>query len=410
MHQGDVMPDDPLEPVVHRGANTHVHLPPNFSAFTTAEDAVAAAAAQGVLVIGASNFHDTRVYGRFREAAEAAGILPLFGLELISVLDEPADRDVRVNDPANPGRMYLCGKGIDPDAEPTPLAREIAGAARASDELRARAIVARLRDHLAAHGLDADLDDAAIVDAVAERAGVPRDWVVLQERHIAMAVQEWLFLQVAPERRADVLARLYDAPPAAPAGDAVAVQGEIRSRLMKAGRVAFVAESPLTFERAYRLVLERGGIPCYPTLADGASPVCPWEEPPATLAERLLDREIHVAELIPGRNDRAIVDAYATAFRDAGIVVMAGTEHNTQERIPVEPRCRDGEPPSSAARSLFWEGACVVAAHQHERANGRPGYVDADGNPAGGFPDTESRIRWFRELGASVIAAAGAPG
>jgi hypothetical protein len=110
-----------------------------------------------------------------------------------------------------------------------------------------------------------------------------------------------------------------------------------------------------------------------------------------------------MAELIPERNDRAVVDAYVSAFRDAGIVVMAGTEHNTQQRIPIAPRCRDGLPPSGMARSLFWEGTCVVAAHQHERANGRPGFVDADGRPAAGFPDTESRIRWFWELGANLI-------
>ena len=42
--------------------NTHVHLAPNFSAFETAEVAVRAAASEGVRVMGASNFHDTRVY------------------------------------------------------------------------------------------------------------------------------------------------------------------------------------------------------------------------------------------------------------------------------------------------------------------------------------------------------------
>ena len=108
----------------------------------------------------------------------------------------------------------------------------------------------------------------------------------------------------------------------------------------------------MTFERAYRLVLERDGIPCYPTLADGVDPVCPWEEPPAALAGRLLERGIHVAELIPERNDRAVVDAYVSAFRDAGIVVMAGTEHNTQQRIPIEPRCR------TACRRPGWPGRC----------------------------------------------------
>src|SRR5659263_142008 len=63
--------------------NTHIHLPPNFSAFDTPEDAVATAAREGVRVLGASNFHDLGVYARFASIDEQAGILPVFGMELI---------------------------------------------------------------------------------------------------------------------------------------------------------------------------------------------------------------------------------------------------------------------------------------------------------------------------------------
>ena len=112
--------------------NTHVHLPPNFSAFETAEDAVQAAAAEGVTVLGASNFHHHGIYRRFADAATAAGIVPLFGLEFISVMDDLRDAAVKVNDPANPGRIYLCGKGVDPFARPT------ATATRLLEQVRAR--------------------------------------------------------------------------------------------------------------------------------------------------------------------------------------------------------------------------------------------------------------------------------
>ena len=61
-------------------ANTHVHLPPNYSAFETAEQAVRAAAAEGVAVIGTSNYHDFRVYSGFAAAAAEAGVVPLFGV------------------------------------------------------------------------------------------------------------------------------------------------------------------------------------------------------------------------------------------------------------------------------------------------------------------------------------------
>jgi hypothetical protein len=383
--------------------NTHVHVPPNFSAFTTPEDAVSTAAAEGARVVGVSNFHDHQVYGRFAAAARAAGILPLFGLEFVTVVEPLRAAGTRINDPGNPGRMYLCGKGVDPFREPTPLGRELASAARAENVARAEAMVALLRDHFATAGLATSLDAAAIVADVAERAGVPEAWVVLQERHMAMAFQEALFLQVSPDRRAALLARAFAGPTGVAVEDPVAVQGEIRARLMKAGRPAFVPESAQSFEDARRLILEWDGIPAYPTLADGATPVCPWEAPPELLARRLLEHRLYLAELIPGRNEPAVVDAYVAAFRAAGIVVTAGTEHNTSERIPVDPACRGGRPLSPAARSAFWEGTCVIAGHQHQRSRGLPGFVDGDGNPAGQFADHEARIRWFADLGARLI-------
>lgn len=396
----------PAGPTGRPVLNTHVHLPPNFSPFETAEDAVRTAAAEGVRVLGASNFHDQRIYGRFAEATEAAGIIPLFGLELITVVDELQEAGTRVNDPGNPGRLYLCGKGVNPFAPPTETALRLGAKARAADVERMRRMVPRLRACFAEAGLETMLTDEDIAGEVAERAGVPRDWVVLQERHVALAFQEKLFLAVAPGRRASLLARAFGGPCGVAADDPIAVQGEIRSRLMKAGRPAFVPESPVSFEDAYRLVLEMGGIPCYPTLADGATPICRWEEPPDALAARVLARGIHAAELIPNRNQPAVVDAYAAAFRSAGIIVTAGTEHNTLERIPLEPLCADGSRPSEAARDVFWEGTCVIAAHQHLRFGGRPGFVDRDGRPNAGFPDAESRIGWFRDLGAELVGAA----
>ena len=386
--------------------NTHVHVPPNFSAFETAEDAVETAAAEGVRVVGVSNFHDHRVYGRFADAAAAAGIVPLFGLEFISVVDSLRDAGTKVNDPGNPGRMYFCGKGVNPFATPTATAARLMARARAADTDRMRAMVPRLGACFEEAGLEIALTAENIIEEVAEQARVPREWVVLQERHVAMAFQEAVFLMAAPERRHELLARAFGGPFGGSVDHPIAVQDEIRSRLLKAGRPAFVPESPVSFDDAYRLILEMDGIPCYPTLADGASPVCPWEEPPNALAQRVFGRGTHVAELIPNRNLPAVVDAYVAAFRDAGIIVMAGTEHNTRQRIPLEPRCVDGSLPSPTALAAFWEATCVVAAHQHLRTSGRPGYVDGQGRLNPGFPDGEARIRWFAELGAELIGAA----
>jgi hypothetical protein len=357
--------------------NTHVHFPPNFSAFGTVADAVGAAAAEGAGAVGISNFFDQQVYARFAEQAQAAGIVPLYGLEFITLDEELAASGVRVNDPANPGRMYLCGKGISPFSRKSEAASRIAATIREGNDRRAEEMVARLAAHFASCGLDTGLTATVAAHEVALAAQVPVEWVSLQERHIAQAFQRALAALPRDERSA-VLERAYGGPSAVEVDDPVALQGELRSRLIKVGTPGFVAEVPLSFADAYRYVLELDGIPTYPTLADGTSPVCPFEEPAEQLATQLVVRGVHAAELIPIRNTVACVDAYVRAFTDAGIVVMAGTEHNTLERIPIEVACVDG-PVSAFARQAFWEATCVVAAHQHEVGEGRPGYVDGTG-------------------------------
>jgi len=383
--------------------NTHVHLPPNFSAFDTAEQAVRVAAAEGVAAIGSSNYYDFGVYRRFAAAAAEAGVMPLFGVEIITLIDDLPGGGTLVNDPTNLNRMYLCGKGLAHHDQPPPSAARRMAAMRAAGDDRMRQMTMRVAACFAQAGLDGSETPEQIAASVAGRCGVPIEWVSLQERHVAQAFQESLFHGVPADDRTAVLGRLFETSTGVDTTDAVAVQEAIRSNLMKAGKPAFVPEAAISFDEAYRLVLELGGIPCYPILADGASPVCPFEDPPAALAERLRSRGIYCAELIPGRNRLEVVDRYVAELRRAGIVVMAGTEHNTRRMIPLEPVALGGEPLSDPSREAFWEGTCVVAAHQELSASGRPGYVDGDGRPAAGFADGEARIRQFCRVGAEMI-------
>lgn len=374
--------------------NTHVHVPPNFSAFTSPEDVVETARAEGVRAIGISNFYDQQVYGRFAELCRAAGIVPLFGLEFITLVPDLEAAGIRVNDPANPGRMYVCGKGIEWFREKSAVAAATAAEIREGNDARAAEMVQRLDSHLQEAGLPTRLTAGAIAADVAARGGIPVAFVSLQERHIARAVEEAVSAMPAAGRAA-VLEKAYSGSAKSSLDDPVGMQGEVRSRLLKAGTAGFAPEVPLSFEAAYAYVLAMGGIPCYPTLADGVTPVCPFEEPAEELAARLVERGIHLAELIPIRNASAVVDAYVAAFRAAGIEVVAGTEHNTADRIPFDPACTDG-PMSDFARAAFWRGTCIVAAHQARVATGLPGYVDAQGALAS---DVEELVR----EGAAII-------
>ncbi len=371
--------------------NTHVHVPPNFSAFATPEDVIEAAAAEGVRAIGISNFYDQQVYRRFADAAAAAGIVALFGLEFITLDPELEAAGVRVNDPANPGRIYFCGKGIAPFKDRPSAAATTAAAIRRGNDERAHAMVGRLASWLDEQGVATGLTAESIAADVAERTSVPVAWVSLQERHIARAFAERL-AGLTPTQRERVLG-----------ADVVgngALQGEVRARLLKAGRPGFVPEVPLSFSDAYAYVLAMDGIPCYPVLADGTSPISPWEYPPGELAERLRERGVHAAELISNRNASALVDEYVEALTAAGLIVLGGTEHNTPERVPLQPVCSDGRL-SERARTTFVEGTCVVAAHQHLVGRGEPGYVDATGALVG---DDENRARLV-SLGAELIGA-----
>jgi hypothetical protein len=385
------------------GLNAHIHLPPNFSAFDTVAQAVELARAQNIRVLGASNYYDYGVYQEFSERAREAGIYPLFGLEVIALLDDLQAAGIKINDPGNPGKLYLCGKGLARLNPMTPEALTLLNEIRDSDSARMARMTARLAEVFRNTGLDLGLDEAAVKARIVKRHGSPVETVYLQERHLAQAFQEVLFERVTEGERGPVLERLFSAPSKKP-DDAVSVQNEIRSHLMKAGRPAYERETFVGFDHAYRLVLALGGIPCYPTLADGANPICAFEAPVEELVAALQARGIYSAELIPSRNRPEVLSRYVLAMRQAGLVVTAGTEHNTLDLTPLEPLCLGDAPIPDELQAIFWEGACVVAAHQQRVSQGEPGFVDAEGRPNAGYATADERIRAFAEIGAALIS------
>jgi len=114
---------------------------------------------------------------------------------------------------------------------------------------------------------------------------------------------------------------------------------------------------------------------------------------------------VTMAEFIPVRNAPEVLEKYVKAMRAAGIAVVGGTEHNTLELIPLDPACLKGAAVPETVKEIFWEGACVVAAHQFLVAHGQAGFVDGEGRPAAGHASADARIKAFAALGASVIQA-----
>jgi hypothetical protein len=309
---------------------------------------------------------------------------------------------VKINDPGNPGKYYVCGKGLGRLTPMSDDALALLDPIRGNDSTRMSKMVSRLSVIFAEAGLDVGLDEAAIKAGIVHRHGCAPDSVYLQERHLALAYQEALFACVEGQNRVEALNLLFGVPSKCP-DDALQVQSEIRSNLMKAGKCAYVEETFVSFEHAYRLVLALGGIPCYATLADGANPICGYETPVDSLIADIRQRNISITELIPIRNRPEVLREYVLGFRQAGFPVTAGTEHNTPDLIPMEPTCLGGEHIPEDLREIFWEGACVVAAHQARVSRRETGFVDEQGVPNAAWPNAEARIDAFAREGALLI-------
>src|SRR5690554_6193416 len=92
--------------------NAHMHTPYSFSAFRDIDDALDRAVAEGVKVVGINDFYTTQGYDEWADGCRKRGLYPLFGIEFISLNEADQKARLRVNDPANPGRTYLSGKGL----------------------------------------------------------------------------------------------------------------------------------------------------------------------------------------------------------------------------------------------------------------------------------------------------------
>ena len=92
--------------------NAHLHTPYSFSAFDKLNDALDRAVAENVRVVGVNDFYSTDGYKEWNDGCRSRKLFPLFTVEFISLQQQDQAAGVRVNDPNNPGRTYLSGKGL----------------------------------------------------------------------------------------------------------------------------------------------------------------------------------------------------------------------------------------------------------------------------------------------------------
>lgn len=376
--------------------NAHLHTPYSFSAFDNVNDALDRAVVENVKVVGINDFYTTAGYDEWYAGCMERHLYPLFNIELISLNEDDQKNGLRVNDPGNPGRTYISGKGLKyPFSLSEPYATQLADVREKSNE-QVAAMCNKLNELLDANSIGFSLDFDWITKELTKGA--------IRERHLAKALRMKVYEAAGndPSRIKAIMQQLFGGVELKSSTTNIAdVENEIRGNLLKAGGAAFVLEERnafLSVATVSKIILNAGGIPTYPFLADDKNGnYTDFENDLQRVAKELKNRGFHSVEFITTRNDVQLLEVYAEFLYNAGFVVTFGSEHNSPTMEPMELFARGGTPLTDKLMKINYEGACVIAAHQHLISEGKQGYVDKDGNV------DPSLMKSFIEMGDALI-------
>ena len=357
--------------------NAHMHTPYSFSAFDSIPQALDMAVEEGVKVVGINDFYATEGYTEWYKECAKRNLYPLFNIEFISLNKEDQSNGIRVNDPNNPGRTYLSGKGLAyPLILKNPFLKQL-NDVKAESNHHVEMMCAKLNELLKSCSAPFVISFQEVKENLTCGS--------IRERHLAKALR--MKVTEAFTSDADQLS-FYGKVFGGKAlksnlTNVAAVENEIRGNLLKAGGAAFVPESPEAFldmEVVQKIIIAAGGIPTYPFLADfGNKDFTDFEANKEKAVQTLKARGFASVEFIPTRNTVEVLEDYAKYCWAEGMVVTFGTEHNTPAMEPIEVHVQKNQKLSTEMLEINFKGACVIAAHQHLIAQGKSGYINEDG-------------------------------
>lgn len=374
--------------------NGHIHSPHSFSAFSNIEQPFEMAKTEGVSVLGINDFYTTDGYNEFAEMAEKYRVFPLFNIEFMALQKDLQKAGIRVNDPSNPGRTYFSGKGLSQPPKMSEVSFKKIKTLQEESNRQTYEMVTRLNNYFSERGINIQFDAAELQKRLAKN--------LFRERHIAQAIRIAVFEKEDSDLgRAMLFNKIFDGKEIKSAIDDFAgLENEIRGQLLKAGGAAFVPEDPkafLSLEEVQELIIDAGGIPCYPVLLDfGDENFTDYESDKEKLLAELKSKNVGSIELIPARNKFHLFKEFVRFFNANNFVITFGSEHNTPKLDPIKLSAGDGVELDDELKQINYEGAAVVAAHQYLFAKGEEGYLK------NGIAKTHEKAS-FIELGKAVI-------
>lgn len=380
--------------IIHN-VNNHFHTPYSFSAFSDIKQIFETAKKEDVKILGINDFYTTDGFEEFNELSTKYKIFPFFNIEFIGLLKEKQKEGIRVNDPNNPGRTYFSGKGLDFPVRLYGNSFIMLEKLRKESGLQTKKMLKLVSDHLEKIHPELKLDYNNVMEKYTHG--------MLRERHISRAVREIVFsIFKSDQERKETLKKIYGGIDSkVELSNPPDLEGEIRSRLLKSGGIAFVKEDSEAFpeiEQIIKIITDAGGIPTYPVLLDDANGnYTEFERDMEDLYNELTEMNIFSLELIPIRNDFEHLKEFVSFFHYRNFIISFGTEHNTPELIPLKIMTRGNRALDEYLKRVNFESVCVTAAHQYFRSKGFEGYTDKNGKARIQHKDE------FIELGNAVI-------
>jgi len=373
-----VQPGNKMKPEYLK-VNAHIHTPYSFSSFDSIDSIIEEARKEKISVLGINDFNTVDGFDEWAEKCYNARIFPLFNIEMIGLGRADMEAGRRVNDPNNPGRTYISGKALSYPLNISNDKLEILKDVKDLSNEHVYRMTLKVNDILGG------IDNKLVIDFDIMTNDHTRGMV--RERHLAGLIRmkiednyKW-----GKDRDGIFLTLLgngyFDIKP----GDNAKLENLIRSELLKSGGSAYVEEDPKIFidpEEIRDLILDAGGIPTYPFLADFEDGrYTDFEIDRTTAAQSLLSRGYYCVEFIPSRNDFGRLRDYVMYLYDRGFIITFGTEHNSPGMKPLEVRAAGNIELDEYLLKINYEGACIMAAHQYKTAIEGRGYLDDQGKP-----------------------------
>jgi len=356
--------------------NTHIHTPYCFSSFESISQVLAMASEQNIYVLGINDFNTIEGYEEFAAACEQAGVYPLFNIEFVSINQEDLEKGFHWNDPVNPGVIYLCGKGLNNPPRLSSDSRNLISAMWKMTQDRIWKMVELLNKLLEGHNIGLSLDYNQIRNLHAKNS--------VREHHLARhlystIVHKW----PKPQDQITIFRKLFDDPQfETDPSDSFFLQDQIRKRLLDAGKAAYVDKNHASFYSTHQvrsLILEAGGIPCFPIFSNTLNGFSDAEKELPSLAHKLNELGIFAVEFLCCNTSLELLKKCADFFYRQDFCVTFGTEHNESAPGTLVPSAQDSTPFDSELQQIAYEGACIIAAHQEKHKACLPGFLNEEG-------------------------------